>query len=323
MSSVGANCSSVVVTHVPRQKPRAGASPIRPAASNRPDRNETGPEPSSRSSASRAASLATSELQMCMRERGNGGQMTRVTATRAYGRATGEPRQRASIGNPGAARGARSRRPRRSSDSSTLRRVTTRPPDIVGAGSDGASPRPAVQPPPDAPALPSYEDGWLTDASAPEPFLSYVSVDPSVNWSDELEALHEESSRSHFLDRWTRGAILDGIGETAADATIADVGCSTGLSARGPAPALAARPADRRRPHRGGSGQGPCRRAVRAAAARRRVRAPDRRWFRRRGRQREPSGAHPGRPPCGFRDRARPASRRAGGDRRAGRSADV
>jgi SAM-dependent methyltransferase len=49
-----------------------------------------------------------------------------------------------------------------------------------------------------------------------------------VNWSDELEALHEESSRSHFLDRWTRGAILDGVARTAPDATIADVGCSTG-----------------------------------------------------------------------------------------------
>jgi SAM-dependent methyltransferase len=68
----------------------------------------------------------------------------------------------------------------------------------------------------------------MTDAEAPEPFLSYVAVDPTVNWSDELEALHEESSRSHFLDRWTRGAILDGIGATEANATIADVGCSTG-----------------------------------------------------------------------------------------------
>ena len=54
------------------------------------------------------------------------------------------------------------------------------------------------------------------------------TADPSVNWSDELEQLHEESSRTHFLDRWTRGAILERVGALPADATIADVGCSTG-----------------------------------------------------------------------------------------------
>jgi len=61
-----------------------------------------------------------------------------------------------------------------------------------------------------------------------EPFLSYVDGDPSVNWSDELEALHEEASKTHFIDRWTRGAMLARIGELPPGARIADVGCSTG-----------------------------------------------------------------------------------------------
>jgi SAM-dependent methyltransferase len=63
----------------------------------------------------------------------------------------------------------------------------------------------------------------------PEPFLSYAEADPSVNWSDELEQMHEESSRTHFLDRWTRSAILAGVGLLAPTATIADIGCSTGF----------------------------------------------------------------------------------------------
>lgn len=77
-------------------------------------------------------------------------------------------------------------------------------------------------------SLPAYDHGWQVDGGRPEPFISYVEADPSVNWSDELEQLHEESSRSHFLDRWTRGAMLQGIGPVTATATIADVGCSTG-----------------------------------------------------------------------------------------------
>jgi SAM-dependent methyltransferase len=53
-------------------------------------------------------------------------------------------------------------------------------------------------------------------------------VGGSVNWSDDLEALHEQSSRTHFLDVWTREAILTAIGTPPERATIADLGCSTG-----------------------------------------------------------------------------------------------
>jgi ubiquinone/menaquinone biosynthesis C-methylase UbiE len=105
--------------------------------------------------------------------------------------------------------------------------VTTRPPNLVGdaaeqPGSD------TIHPPPGVAELPLYDAGWVADAGDTRPFLSYVSVDSSVNWSAELEALHEESSRTHFLDRWTRAAILRGIAPTAQRATIADIGCSTG-----------------------------------------------------------------------------------------------
>ncbi|HLI14599.1 MAG TPA: class I SAM-dependent methyltransferase [Acidimicrobiales bacterium] len=47
-------------------------------------------------------------------------------------------------------------------------------------------------------------------------------------WSDELETLHEESSRTHFLDAWTRRAIVDQLGTLPENPTICDLGCSTG-----------------------------------------------------------------------------------------------
>ena len=54
------------------------------------------------------------------------------------------------------------------------------------------------------------------------------TADPSVNWSDELEQLHEESTRTHFIDQWTRSAILGALGPLPAQPVIADIGCSTG-----------------------------------------------------------------------------------------------
>jgi SAM-dependent methyltransferase len=62
-----------------------------------------------------------------------------------------------------------------------------------------------------------------------EPFVSYAGEDTAVNWSEELEAVHAEASRTHFLDRWTRQVIIDGIGAVSPGASIADLGCSTGF----------------------------------------------------------------------------------------------
>jgi SAM-dependent methyltransferase len=68
-------------------------------------------------------------------------------------------------------------------------------------------------PPPDAPA-------------SDEAYTAYAeSLD--VNWSDALEALHEESSRTHFLDVWTRTALLDAIKDERPE-VILDAGCSSG-----------------------------------------------------------------------------------------------
>jgi SAM-dependent methyltransferase len=85
-----------------------------------------------------------------------------------------------------------------------------------------------LRPPTGSAALPSFARGWKLADGSSSPFLSYVDDDAAVNWSDELEDLHEESSRDHFIDVWTRGAMLERLGEVPADGRIADLGCSTG-----------------------------------------------------------------------------------------------
>ena len=61
-----------------------------------------------------------------------------------------------------------------------------------------------VPPPPGAEHVPPFDAGWVGEQQANgetrrEAFLAYVER-PTVNWSEELEDLHEESSREHFLD---------------------------------------------------------------------------------------------------------------------------
>lgn len=84
------------------------------------------------------------------------------------------------------------------------------------------------RPPPGITEIPDYEDGWLVASDTRVAYLSYVEHDASVNWSDDLELLHEEASRSHFIDQWTRAWVLARIGSLPRDATVVDVGCSTG-----------------------------------------------------------------------------------------------
>ncbi len=43
-----------------------------------------------------------------------------------------------------------------------------------------------------------------------------------------LERLHEELSRTHCLDVWTRGAMLERLGALQRDATALDIGCASG-----------------------------------------------------------------------------------------------
>ncbi|MCW2982597.1 MAG: rRNA guanine-N(1)-methyltransferase [Conexibacter sp.] len=66
-------------------------------------------------------------------------------------------------------------------------------------------------------------------ADAPPSEEAFIAYEESldVNWSAELEALHEEASRDHFLDVWTRTALLDALGDTTPDVVL-DAGCSSG-----------------------------------------------------------------------------------------------
>ncbi len=84
-----------------------------------------------------------------------------------------------------------------------------------------------VEPPPGAAGPPTFDAGWVGEDGSRAPFLCYAP-DPSVNWSDELEGLHEESSRDHFIDVWTRATLLRPLRDLPAEAVIADLGCSTG-----------------------------------------------------------------------------------------------
>jgi ubiquinone/menaquinone biosynthesis C-methylase UbiE len=89
-------------------------------------------------------------------------------------------------------------------------------------------PNARLAPPPGLDALPPYDNGWVGADGSRASHISYTNLGQAVNWSAELEALHEEPSRTHFLDRWTRSTILAGIGRLPPRATIADLGCSTG-----------------------------------------------------------------------------------------------
>src|SRR5438477_265289 len=61
-----------------------------------------------------------------------------------------------------------------------------------------------------------------------EAFVAYAEG-LDVNWSDDLEALHEDSSRDHFIDVWTRRALLDAaLPAVGNDGVVVDAGCSSG-----------------------------------------------------------------------------------------------
>jgi SAM-dependent methyltransferase len=77
--------------------------------------------------------------------------------------------------------------------------------------------------------VPRFADGWTSDdGGAPAPFLSYAEHTSETNWSEELERLHAAATRTHFLDRWTRSAIVQELGDLDEAATVVDLGCSTG-----------------------------------------------------------------------------------------------
>lgn len=69
-----------------------------------------------------------------------------------------------------------------------------------------------------------------SDAPASEDAFTAYAESLDVNWSDELEELHEESSRDHFLDVWTRTSLLDGMKRFGPrdPQVVLDAGCSSG-----------------------------------------------------------------------------------------------
>jgi hypothetical protein len=75
-----------------------------------------------------------------------------------------------------------------------------------------SGPSDTLRAPAGLPSAPAFARGWKLGDGTVAPFLSYVDDDAAVNWSDELEDLHEESSRDHFIDVWTRGAMLERLG---------------------------------------------------------------------------------------------------------------
>jgi SAM-dependent methyltransferase len=83
-------------------------------------------------------------------------------------------------------------------------------------------------PPPGTAQLPEFDRGWLLEPDERSAFLTYSDDGDSVNWSPELESLHAESTRNHFIDRWTRAAILARVGHLDSGASVVDVGCSSG-----------------------------------------------------------------------------------------------
>jgi SAM-dependent methyltransferase len=83
--------------------------------------------------------------------------------------------------------------------------------------------------PPGMDAVPSYDRGWLTgpNPGQPAPYLSYAEAS-GADWSGEPASLHAKHTRGHFIDVWTRDAILGRVVDVAAEAVLVDVGCSSG-----------------------------------------------------------------------------------------------
>jgi SAM-dependent methyltransferase len=88
--------------------------------------------------------------------------------------------------------------------------------------------QPALRPPPGSQDMPGFDRGWQRADGGVDPYLRYAADGQAVNWSAELEELHAEESRDHFIDVWTRRAMLERLGPLPTGGVIIDLGCSTG-----------------------------------------------------------------------------------------------
>lgn len=82
--------------------------------------------------------------------------------------------------------------------------------------------------PPGRETVPDFDDGWRNGDGDVAPYLSYAQETSATNWSEELDDLHAEVTRTHFLDVWTRAAIGEELVDLDANATIVDLGCGSG-----------------------------------------------------------------------------------------------
>lgn len=78
-------------------------------------------------------------------------------------------------------------------------------------------------------AAPAYDRGWILEADSRKAgFLPGRDV-AGIAWSAEHEALHEEPSKNHFIDVFTRRFCLRLLSQALGPgAVFCDVGCSTG-----------------------------------------------------------------------------------------------
>ena len=86
----------------------------------------------------------------------------------------------------------------------------------------------ALRPPPGQDRVPAFDRGWRVGDGTVTPFLAYEPA-ADVKWSSELEALHHDASRDHFIDVETRWLLLRAIRPALRPgAVVVDVGCSSG-----------------------------------------------------------------------------------------------
>lgn len=91
-----------------------------------------------------------------------------------------------------------------------------------------AARQPQLRPPPGSRDVPGFDHGWQRADGGVDPYLRYAADGQAVNWSASLEELHAEEARDHFIDVWTRRAMLERLGPLPAGGVIVDLGCSTG-----------------------------------------------------------------------------------------------
>ena len=83
---------------------------------------------------------------------------------------------------------------------------------------------------PDGSPIPVFDEGWVSGARL-DPYLSYLGEPSPEGWSGDLEALHGDSTTDHFIDLWTREAVMAALRAAILPAfpVILDLGCSSGL----------------------------------------------------------------------------------------------